>query len=63
MTAVTLLPEPPRGWENLWLHDAAVTRLWCIQLCLVPVTEQALAGLLVGNHIVDASKSLFSCVV
>ena len=55
MTAVTLLPGPAAcavGWE-IWLQHCGVV----IQL-LVPV-QRALAGLLFGNHIVDASSLVF----
>jgi hypothetical protein len=54
MTAVTLLPvtSPGGGVGNLWLQHCGVV----IQL-FVPLTQRALClGLLVGNHIVDASS-------
>ena len=64
MTAVTLLPvpQPGLGWEALWL-----------QLVLLPVEGRGgvviqlfgsqATGLLVGNHIVDASSlvSFYHC--
>ena len=65
MTAVTLLPVPTR-WGlvgrlcgyNIY-HPLVGGWLWCccIQLCWFrAVTTRVLWGLLVGNHIVDASR-------
>ena len=56
MTAVTLAPHPFLGVGNLWLQHAScicgavVVLLFCCVFC-----SQA-TGLLVGNHIVDASS-------
>ena len=56
MTAVTLAPHPFVGVGNLWLQHCWCTgvlvQLWC---CYFVVGSQA-TGLLVGNHIVDASS-------
>src|SRR6478735_4565667 len=63
MTAVTLLPVPPavgRGWEDLWLQhgrcsDAAVVLLFSL-VWFASQRCRRVTGLLVGNHIVDASS-------
>src|SRR6478736_10310485 len=67
MTAVTLVPGQPLGgwWEVLWLQhslswDSCVVLLFsCVGS--MSVTTRG-GGLLVGNHIVDASRGLYVSV-
>jgi hypothetical protein len=56
MTAVTLLPGTHRWcvWE-IWCYNCGVViQLWCCSL-----QQNRVTGLLVGNHIVDASSLVF----
>jgi hypothetical protein len=73
MTAVTLAPHPGRpvavpGWEicgyNMLLPVLAGVVL-IIMLCFCSLGQRTGSGLLVGNHIVDASSlvSFYQCLV
>ena len=55
MTAVTLVPDPPcvlGGGKTCGV--TTVVLFYSVVLVPVPVTRLVVAGLLVGNHIVDA---------
>ena len=62
MTAVTLLPAPPVTWcgggEIWWLQlaDLLRTAWWCCIQLFGSCNRYPGWGLLVGNHIVDASR-------
>ena len=54
MTAVTLCPVP-LGVGKLWCYN-----MWCCYSVVGSGTVKPVAGLLVGNHIVDASSLVSS---
>lgn len=62
MTAVTLVPARPVFCSGV--GSLVVTTLWCCSsVVVVPCRDNpCVGGLLVGNHIVDASRVLYVSV-